>query len=305
MSKFKITNEVLIRKIIQRIWGGGGALPTATRLTCSSLVRSLILMVASSWARNRLITLARSGSKILPSSSRTTWSSSRILWWDAWEAIIRWRKAEQNGWWAEVEEKYAERWVFFCADILVAVVYLGGDLLLQLLELITRQSAREELWAPFHQLPHQSLYLLHTFCFISLGRWMQGVTLPRRHVQLHFPLLFYHKELPPYAPPLSQRDGYLLHQGHFCSYHQLLVSAVRCIKNATKWRFREMDGAVQTHSPSFLNVDLLKVDKIGREQSLKKNIERENVFSLARPQEVPILFDLETCWVLFLLVPPQ
>lgn len=47
--------------------------------TCSSLMRSLILAVASSWARNRLMTLARSGSKIFPSSSRTTWSSSRIL----------------------------------------------------------------------------------------------------------------------------------------------------------------------------------------------------------------------------------
>lgn len=166
----------------------------------------------------------------------------------------------------------------FCADILVTVVYLGGDLLLQLLELITRQSAREELRAPFHQLPHQSLDLLHTFCFISLGRWMHGVTFTRRHVQLHFPLLFYHKELPPYAPPLSQRGGHLLHQGHFCSYHQLLVSAVRCIKNSTKWCFQETDGPVQTHSPSFLNDDLLKVDKIGREQSLEKVLKRKMYF---------------------------
>lgn len=56
--------------------------------TCSSLMRSLILAVASSWARNRLITLARSGSKMFPLSSRTTWSNSRILVWGVIEGRL-------------------------------------------------------------------------------------------------------------------------------------------------------------------------------------------------------------------------
>lgn len=56
--------------------------------TCSSLMRSLILAVASSWARNRLMTLARSGSKMFPSSSRTTWSNSRILVWGVIEGRL-------------------------------------------------------------------------------------------------------------------------------------------------------------------------------------------------------------------------
>lgn len=47
--------------------------------TCSSLIRSVILAVASSCARKRLMTLARSGSRIFPSASRTTTSSSKIL----------------------------------------------------------------------------------------------------------------------------------------------------------------------------------------------------------------------------------
>lgn len=38
---------------------------------------------------------------------------------------------------------YAKR--LCCANILVAIVYFGGDFLLQLLELITRQSARQKL----------------------------------------------------------------------------------------------------------------------------------------------------------------
>lgn len=72
-------------------------------LTCSSLMRSLILAVASSWARNRLITLARSGSKIFPSSSRTTWSSSRILYWEKWGLWrLKQRHTKDNeGWWEE------------------------------------------------------------------------------------------------------------------------------------------------------------------------------------------------------------
>lgn len=63
------------------------SLPHCLPLTCSSLMRSLILAVASSWARNRLMTLARSGSKMFPSSSRTTRSSSRILQWEAGEVM--------------------------------------------------------------------------------------------------------------------------------------------------------------------------------------------------------------------------
>lgn len=47
--------------------------------TCSSLILSVILAVASSCARKRLITLARSGLRIFPSASRTTTSSSKIL----------------------------------------------------------------------------------------------------------------------------------------------------------------------------------------------------------------------------------
>lgn len=85
-------------------------------------------------------------------------------------------------------------------------------------------------------------------------------------------LLLYHKELPPDAPPLPQRGGHLLHQGHFCSYYELLVSVAGCMKNSTKKWFLEMDGGLQMHSPSFLNDDLLKVDKIGWEQSLEKYI---------------------------------
>lgn len=56
----------------------------------------------------------------------------------------------------------------FHADILVAIVNLGGDFLLELFEFITRQSARQELGTPLHQLPHQPLDLLYTILFVGL-----------------------------------------------------------------------------------------------------------------------------------------
>lgn len=65
----------------------------------------------------------------------------------------------------------------FLAHILVAIVNLGGDFLLELLEFITGQRSRQELGTPLHQLPHQPLDLLHTHGFVGLQGKICSVTL--------------------------------------------------------------------------------------------------------------------------------
>lgn len=58
----------------------------------------------------------------------------------------------------------------FGPDILVAIVNLRGDFLLELLEFVTRQSARQELGTPLHKLTHQPLDLLHTHPLVGLDK---------------------------------------------------------------------------------------------------------------------------------------
>lgn len=65
----------------------------------------------------------------------------------------------------------------FLAHELVAIVNLGGDFLLELLEFIAGQRSRQELGTPLHQLPHQPLDLLHTYSFVGLHGKICSVTL--------------------------------------------------------------------------------------------------------------------------------
>lgn len=66
-----------------------------------------------------------------------------------------------------------------------------------------------------------------------------------------------------WSPPSPRAFLQLLQAPHLCG---------RMHEKFNNFFFLEMDGGLQMHSPSFLNDDLLKVDKIGREQSLDKYI---------------------------------
>lgn len=65
-----------------------------------------------------------------------------------------------------------KHWGCFPSNILVAIINLGSDFLLELLEFITRQGSWQELRTPLHQLPHQPLHLLHKRPFVGLDMKM-------------------------------------------------------------------------------------------------------------------------------------
>lgn len=76
---------------------------------------------------------------------------------------------------------------------------------------------------------HISLWtcLTRTVLLAQTGRSMTTDSDTRTNTHshtFHKDFLFYHKELLPYASPFPQCGGHLLHQGHLCRRHYLLIS---------------------------------------------------------------------------------
>lgn len=87
----------------------------------------------------------------------------------------------------------------------------------------------ERSWERHSISSHISLWTCFTCTVLLAQTYRYTVLHSDTHIHIQkacFCLLFYHKELLPYASPLPQCGGHLLHQGHLCRHHDLLISVV-------------------------------------------------------------------------------